>query len=97
MTEELKITPELEALIAQKAAEAIRQKNRSVNAWSILILGAIGCMPPVVAIYGLIYLLINRESFRFKILAIIGTVIAWLWTVVFVAVIIAAFAGRLPK
>lgn len=95
MPDENKITPEIEALVERKVKEASRQKNQTINAWSILVLGALGCMPPVVAIYGLIYLLINRRPFRFKTLAIIGTIIAWLWTVVFILVMIAMISGRI--
>jgi len=82
-SEKQQITPEMEELIKKKTIEVIKQGRQKENALFIFILGLVGCGAPIVAIYGLIYLLIHREVFQRKTLAIIGTIIAWLWTILF--------------
>jgi len=63
-------------------------KTRSNEAIIILICGLLGCFAPVVAIYGTITLS-KHKDYPNRTLAIIGTVLAWIWSILLVITIIA--------
>lgn len=96
MTEEKpvkeQITPEMEQLVREQLKKMTQEKSRTTNVWTIFIGGLFGCFAPLVAIYGLIFLLTTRLSTKHRVLAIFGTVIAWFWTIVLIALI---FSTRL--
>ncbi|MBI5779163.1 MAG: hypothetical protein HZA49_06875 [Planctomycetes bacterium] len=75
-------------VMEQAMANVLRRDRQLKNTWTIFIGGLLGCGAPIVAIYGLIFLLINREPFPRKTLAIIGTVIAWIWTLLLIVYIL---------
>ena len=88
LTEEL--GPEYQYQIEQAAARLVREKQDNSTAIQIFITGLLGCLAPVVAIYGTIFLLLRRSySFPNKGLAIAGTILAWVWTLLLVAMIVA--------
>ncbi|MCD4783202.1 MAG: hypothetical protein K8T10_05140 [Candidatus Eremiobacteraeota bacterium] len=67
-------------------------KKRSNEAIFILICGLLGCFAPVVAIYGTITLL-KHKDYPNRTLAIIGTVLAWIWTLITLMIVISGIAS----
>jgi len=78
----------------QAMTNVLRRDRQIRNTWTIFICGLFGCMAPIVAVYGLIFLLINREPFPRKTLAIIGTVIAWIWTLLLIVFIVISVLAK---
>ena len=81
-------------VMEQAMTNVLRRDRQLKNAWTIFICGLIGCGAPIVAIYGLIFLLINREPFPRKTLAVIGTVIAWIWTLLLIVFIVISVLAK---
>lgn len=73
-------------------AQEQENKKRSNEAIFILICGLLGCFSPVVAIFGTITLLKHRD-YPNRTLAIIGTVLAWIWTALTVIVVISGITS----
>ncbi|MCH5374478.1 MAG: hypothetical protein JJ992_10905, partial [Planctomycetes bacterium] len=73
----------------QLVDERIKSKQASSTAIQIFITGLIGCLSPVIAIYGIVFLIRHPESFPRKTLAIVGTVLHCIWTVILLLLVAA--------
>jgi predicted RNA-binding Zn-ribbon protein involved in translation (DUF1610 family) len=51
----------------------------------LFVTSLLGCFSPILAIYGTVYLVNRPYSFKYKGLAIAGTAIHWVWTLLIVA------------
>ena len=77
--------------VHEAAKRLIRDKHDKTTSWQLLATGILGCFSPILAIYGLIFLLRRPYSFPLKGLAIAGTVLHCVWTgllVLYVVVIL---------
>ena len=74
--------------IKAEAERLMKQKLSTTTAWQLFATGIIGCFSPILAIYGTVFLLRRPEPFPLKGLAIAGVVLHWIWTLVWVAIII---------
>jgi predicted RNA-binding Zn-ribbon protein involved in translation (DUF1610 family) len=73
--------------------ESRQDSQDKTNAIVIFVTSILGCFSPIVAIYGIIFLLKRPYSFPYKGLAIAGTIIHCLWTA-FLVVRIATMAAQ---
>lgn len=81
--------------IEEAARQMVREQQDRTTSWQLLATGVIGCMSPILAIYGVIFLLRRPYSFPLKGLAIAGTVLHCLWTLLLVGMVaLGALAGR---
>jgi predicted RNA-binding Zn-ribbon protein involved in translation (DUF1610 family) len=71
--------------------DATQSQDKS-NAIVIFVTSLLGCFSPVVAIYGIIFLLRRPYSFPLKWMAIVGTVLHCIWTLLLIMTI--AAGGR---
>jgi hypothetical protein len=74
--------------VQQAANRLLRDKHDSTTSWQLLVTGILGCFSPILAIYGLIFILRRPYSFPLKGLAIAGTVLHCIWTGLLVLVIV---------
>jgi len=68
-------------------SRADREKKESrdkSDAIAIFVTGLIGCFAPIVAIFGVVFLVKRPYSFPCKGLAIAGTILHWIWTILLV-------------
>ena len=61
------------------------EKQDRSTAIQIFITSLIGCFSPIIAIYGIIFLLRRPYAFQYKGLAIAGTIIHCCWTLLLIA------------
>jgi hypothetical protein len=73
--------------IEEAARRLKREKYDKTTALEIFITGFLCCFSPIIVIYATVFLLLRPYEFPRKGLAIAGTVLHWLWTVVLVALI----------
>ena len=85
-------SPEDQARIEAEARRLLKEKQDSTTSWQLLATGILGCFSPILAIYGIIFLVRRPHSFPLKGLAIAGTVLHCVWTVILVLSIIANIA-----
>jgi len=78
--EEAYNSPEMQARIQAEAKRLLRQQQDKTTSWQLLATGIIGCFSPILAIYGLVFLLRRPYAFPLKGLAIAGTVLHFVWT-----------------
>jgi len=76
------------AAIQEAAKRMLRDQHDKTTSWQLLATGIIGCFSPLLAIYGIIFLLRRSYSFPLKTLAIIGTVLHCIWTILLIAVVV---------
>lgn len=69
--------------------ESKEQAQDKTNSIVIFVTSILGCFSPIVAIYGIIFLLRRPYSFPLKWMAIVGTVLHCIWT----AILILSFMG----
>jgi hypothetical protein len=79
--------------IEEAAKLLLRERHDKLTALQIFLTGLIGCFAPIVAIYGTFFLLMRPYPFPRKGLAIAGTVLHWIWTVL---LILAVMSGQFP-
>ena len=72
------------AAIQEAAKRLVRDQHDKTTSWQLLATGVIGCFSPILAIYGIVFLLRRPYSFPLKTLAVIGTVLHCLWTLLLV-------------
>jgi hypothetical protein len=65
----------IERLVEKK----IKQKQDSDTALQLFLTGLIGCFSPILAIYGIIFLIRRPYDYPRKTLAIVGTVLHCIW------------------
>ena len=87
------LSPEMQARIAEEAKRQIREKQDRDTSWQLLATGIIGCFSPILAIYGIIFLIRRPYSFPLKTLAIAGTVLHCIWAALFVLMMLSNFLG----
>lgn len=79
----------LDSFAVQEAAKRmLRDKHDQTTSWQLLVTGILGCFSPILAIYGLIFVLRRPYSYPLKGLAIAGTVLHCIWTGLLVVVIL---------
>ena len=66
--------------IEEAAKKLLRRRHEENTALQLLLTGMIGCMAPICAVYGLCFLLMHREPFPRRWMAVVGTVLHWTWT-----------------
>jgi predicted RNA-binding Zn-ribbon protein involved in translation (DUF1610 family) len=66
-----------------------QQSQDKTNAIVIFVTSILGCFSPIVAIYGIVFLKQRPYSFPYKGLAIAGTIIHCIWTVLLILQIVA--------
>lgn len=74
-------SPEDQARIQAEAKRLLREQQDKTTSWQLLATGILGCCSPILAIYGIIFLLRRPYDFPLKSLAIAGTVLHCVWTV----------------
>jgi hypothetical protein len=70
--------------IEEAAKRLLKERQDTTTSWQLLATGVIGCFAPILAIYGLVFLLRRPQPFPLKGLAIAGTVLHFIWTVLMV-------------
>jgi hypothetical protein len=80
------------ASLKQGAGPAEKQDNTTPIL--IFVTSLLGCFAPIIAIYGTIWLVNRPYPFKYKGLAIAGTVIHWFWTLMLVAGIVLGSASK---
>lgn len=65
-------------------SRAAEDPNDKSNATVILVTGILGCFSPIVLIYGIIFLLKRSYDFDGKTMAIIGTILHGIWTLLII-------------
>lgn len=74
--------------VLQAAVEqALRDKHDATVALQILVTSVIGCFAPIIFLYGLIFLLTRSYPFPRKWMAIAGTVLHFIWTIIYAVAI----------
>jgi hypothetical protein len=68
--------------IEAAAKKILRQRHESTTALQLFLTGLIACMSPICAIYGVCFLLMHRDPFPRKWMAVAGTILHWIWTAV---------------
>jgi hypothetical protein len=68
-----------------KQGPAATQKQDNSTPILIFVTSLIGCFAPIIAIYGTVWLINRPYPFKYKGLAIAGTVIHWFWTMIMIA------------
>jgi hypothetical protein len=76
--------------IEEAAKRLIAEKYDRTTAIQIFVLSLLGCFSPILAVYGIVFLLRRPHSFPHKGLAIAGTIIHCLWTLLLAVGIISA-------
>jgi predicted RNA-binding Zn-ribbon protein involved in translation (DUF1610 family) len=71
--------------VEEAAKRLIAEKYDKTTSIQIFVTSLLGCFSPIVFIYGIIFLLRRPYSFPYKGLAIAGTVIHGIWTLLIVA------------
>ncbi len=66
------------------AGESADQTQDKTNAIVIFVTSILGCFSPIVAVYGIVFLLRRPYPFPYKGLAIAGTIIHCFWTAILV-------------
>jgi hypothetical protein len=64
--------------------ESREQSQDKTNALVIFVTSILGCFSPIVAIYGIVFLMKRPYSFPLKGLAIAGTIIHCFWTAILI-------------
>ena len=77
-------SPADQARIEAEAKRLLKEKQDTTTSWQLLATGILGCFSPILAIYGIIFLLRRPYSFPLKGLAIAGTVLHCIWTLLIV-------------
>jgi len=72
------------ARIEEEAKRLVKERQDKSTALQIFITSLFGCFSPIVAIYGLIFLLLRPYPFPRKGLAIAGTILHRIWTALLV-------------
>lgn len=75
--------------VAEAARRLVEEKQDKSTSIQIFVTSLLGCFSPIIVIYGLVFLLRRPYPFPCKGLAIAGTVIHGLWTLVLILSIIA--------
>ena len=86
-------SPEEQARIQAEAKRLLKEKQDKTTSWQLLATGILGCFSPILAIYGIIFLLRRPYSFPLKGLAIAGTVLHCVWTAILVLSIVLNIAA----
>jgi DNA-directed RNA polymerase subunit M/transcription elongation factor TFIIS len=71
--------------VEEAAKRLIAEKYDKTTALQIFLTSLIGCFSPILAIYGIIFLLQRPYPFPRKGLAIVGTVLHCFWTLIIIA------------
>lgn len=79
--------------VEEAAKRMLRDKHDKTTSWQLLITGIIGCFSPILSVYGIIFLLRRSYSFPTKTLAVIGTVLHCLWTLLLIASVALSIAA----
>jgi hypothetical protein len=79
---------DMQAQVEEAAKRLLREKQDSTTSWQLLATGIIGCFSPILAIYGIIFLLRRPYPFPLKGLAIAGTVLHCLWTALLILMLL---------
>ena len=66
--------------VREEAERLIREKQDKTTSWQLFVTGLIGCFAPILAIYGMVFLLRRSQPFPGKGLAIAGTLLHCFWT-----------------
>lgn len=74
--------------IREAAEKLVKERQDKSTALQIFLTGLVGCFAPIVAIYGTVFLLMRPEPFPRKTLAVIGTLLHWMWTALLVVLIL---------
>jgi hypothetical protein len=69
---------------AKGSGDSAQDSQDKTNSIVIFVTSLIGCFSPIVAIYGVIFLLNRPYSFPLKWMAIVGTLIHCFWTVMLI-------------
>ena len=77
-----------------KQGAAAAQKQDNTTPILIFVTSLMGCFSPIIAIYGTIWLVNRPYAFKYKGLAIAGTVIHWVWTLLLLAGFVLGSVGR---
>lgn len=67
--------------IEAAAKKLLRQRYESTTALQLFLTGLIACVSPVCAIYGICFLVAHPDPFPRRWMAVAGTVLHWIWTV----------------
>lgn len=68
----------------RKSGRAKQESRDKSDAIAIFVTGLIGCFAPIVAIFGIVFLIKRPYNFPCKGLAIAGTILHWIWTILLV-------------
>lgn len=71
--------------VEEAAKRLIAEKYDKTTALQIFLTSLIGCFSPILAIYGIVFLLQRPYPFPRKGLAIVGTVLHCIWTLIIIA------------
>ncbi|MBP90302.1 MAG: hypothetical protein CMJ64_26955 [Planctomycetaceae bacterium] len=83
-----------QARIEEAAKRLVKEKQDKSTALQLFLTGLIGCFAPILAIYGLVFLLRRPHPFPRKGLAIAGTVLHFIWSGLLVlSILMSAAAG----
>lgn len=73
--------------IEQLVEEKIKLKQDNDTAFQLLLTGIIGCFSPILAIYGIIFLIRRPYAFPRKTMAVIGTILHCIWALILIGLI----------
>jgi len=71
--------------VEEAAQRLVAEKHDKTTAIQIFVTSLIGCFSPIIAVYGIIFLMRRPYSFPYKGLAIAGTIIHGCWTLLLIA------------
>jgi hypothetical protein len=74
--------------VKEEAKRLVREQQDGSTSLQLLVTGILGCFSPILAIYGLIFLVRRPYSFPRKPLAVIGTVLHCFWTLILIGMIV---------
>jgi hypothetical protein len=70
---------------ADAAKRMAAEKSNRTTSILLFVMGLIGCFSPICAIYGIVFLVQRPYPFPYKGLAIAGTILHCLWTLILIA------------
>lgn len=65
--------------VEELARQMVREQHDKTTAWQLLATGVIGCFSPILAVYGIIFLVRRPYPFPLKSLALAGTALHCFW------------------
>lgn len=86
------VPPEVE----REAERLLKEKQDKSTALQLFLTGLIGCVSPILVFYGIVFLLRRPYPFPRKGLAIAGTIMHGVWTILLIVMIVSGAMTQPP-